>query len=616
MGISGSADGGADVKIYPSNHTVKEVEHPKFLDIPLSHIEKHYIPTSITVEMDPKVASSDMKYLAPYQKFDHDDFLIFDDKGDLSDAKLVMKDGAYIYRPRETQEFSPEEFSCNVLLRREGELRSDRNYDIKVRVFAETDAKDFAKQLMEIFGDAPYRGVAPANIIVNGGSTNAEAMITEDGTDCDFLFVQGTSDEFRKDLKDAIPYSKLFQGHENIWLTLTDEGCNKWFSKLKKGESYKVTRLMDADDGKYAWIPPESPDVQNKYVYAFDSNYGYSAIQGTHFKMFSTGAFKYLLNSTVSAKSPLFIIERENGQYIVVSHENIFSHLNTFGPLVYDVMTKLYARSYVKLRSKQYWIADNDVDYLCSLNTPFHLRHPSINLNDIILDAKKDIEEYSIRSIYTDNSKVSLDHRTDDGALYFKKISASDPAKEVGMTSIYTYQHTILQYKEQKDKTVESGIKINTGIEGGRCYITVLPFSSSKYRLLSKTAKTFELEEVDKTYIVYALPVGFNGESEVGVIREDDKDYDSEASVRLARVHVEFVGEPVAYDLRQLGGGLPETMTDYDMIDIGNPKGRPYRVGVGAVIKLPKAYQKYADKIQKAIESYKVAADKFYVVYE
>ena len=72
----------------------------------------------------------------------------------------------------------------------------------------------------------------------------------------------------------------------------------------------------------------------------------------------------------------------------------------------------------------------------------------------------------------------------------------------------------------------------------------------------------------------------------------------------------------MAYDIRQLGGGLPSAYTDYDMLDIGNPKGRPYRVGTGAVIKLPKAYQKYADKILKAIESYKVAADQFYVVYE
>lgn len=605
------------MKIYPSNHIVKEVDRPKFLDIPLSHIEKHYIPTGIKVEIDPKIASSDMKYLAPYQKFESDDFLIFDDKGSLSDTKLVLKDGSYIYQPKESQEFKPEEFSCNVLLRREGELRGDRNYDIKVRVFAETDAKDFAKQLMSIFGDAPYRGVAPSNVFVNGGSTNAEAMITEDGTDCDFLFVQGTSDEFRKDLKDAIPYGKLFQGHENIWLTLTDEGCNKWFSKLKKGESYKVTRLKEADNDKYAWMAPEDSELNGQYAHAFDFNYGYYATPNVRFKMFSKSSFKYLLESTQFVKSPIFILERKNGQYIVVSHENIFSHLKTFGPLVYDVMTKLYARSYVKMRSDEYWIADQNVDYLCSLNTPFHLRHPHINLQDIILDAKKDVDQYTVCSIYTDNPKISLDHRMDDGELYFKKLSATDPVKEPGMTSIYTYQHTILQYKEQqKEKTVESGVKINTGIENGRCYITVLPFSSSKYKLLSTTAKTFDLKEVDKAYIVYALPVGANGESEVGIIREDDKDYDPEASIRLARVHAEFVGEPVAYDLRRLGGGLPETMTDYDMIDIGNPKGRPYRVGVGAVIKLPKAYQKYADRIQEAIESYKVAADKFYVVYE
>ena len=38
-------------------------------------------------------------------------------------------------------------------------------------------------------------------------------------------------------------------------------------------------------------------------------------------------------------------------------------------------------------------------------------------------------------------------------------------------------------------------------------------------------------------------------------------------------------------------------------------------MGTGAVIRLPKAYEKYDERIRKAGESYKVAADQFYIIY-
>lgn len=603
------------MKIYPSNHVIREVERPKFLDIPLSHIEKNYIPTEVVAELNPELVQSESSYIAPYQKFNTDDFLIFEDDGTLSKTELVFQDGKYVYRPQDAKEYKPSEFSCNVLLQRKGQLRGDKNYNIRVGVYDGNYAEDLASHLMTIFGDAPYRGVAPANILVNGCSTDLNAMITKDASKFDFLFVQGADVEFLKDLKDSIPYQEFFKSHVNLWVTLTDEGSPKWFRKLKEGELYKVTQIVESENGKYEFMAEDDPRLRS-YTYASENAYGWAAYEGVAFRQFDRNRYKYLFGSTQKTKSPIIIMERPNGSYIVVSHESMFEHLNQYGPFVYNVMMELYRRSFLKITSKKYWVTEHPVDYLGSLNVPFHRTHPSINLQDIIAESHAAVDGYDVKRIYSNDPGVVLDRRMENGDLYFKRVGSDEPEKKPDDTTIFTYQHTVLQYEVQKKKIVESGLKISTSVENGRCFVTVLPFSSSKYKLLWKSARTFELESVDKEYIIYALPIGETGESIVGLVRADDKDFDKEASIQLARVHTVFYGEPVAYDIRQLGGGLPEKLKDYDMIDIGNSKGRPYRVGVGAVIRLPKAYQKYADKIQQAVESYKVAADKFYVVYE
>ena len=88
------------------------------------------------------------------------------------------------------------------------------------------------------------------------------------------------------------------------------------------------------------------------------------------------------------------------------------------------------------------------------------------------------------------------------------------------------------------------------------------------------------------------------------------------AAVKICTVQVAFDGDPAAYDIRMLGGGIPEGYTDFEMFDIGNLNGRPYRIGTGAVVKLPKAYKPYESEILAAINKYKIAADQFYIIFD
>lgn len=607
------------MKIYPSIHVAKEVSRPKFLDIPVSHVEKNYIPTTVKTELSPEFAHASSRYLAPYQKFDTDNFLIFEDDGSISKTKLKFENGEYVYAPEASTEFEPTKFIFKARLKRKGKMRGDRNYNFRVGFYSQKGARELAKKLMPIFGDAPYRGMAPANITVNGGSTDIDKMLSKDGADLDFLFVQGSTDEFLKEVNEGqVPYEKFFKNRVNLWLTLSDVGYSKWFEKLSDSKSaYLITQIVEDGDHLDMAIRKKARPSD---AYATSESYCYKARKNVSFKMFPRGQYTYVLQPLKSSvDTPIFILRAPTGNYIIVSHEEIFKHMDLYSWFVYDVLSRVYERSFVTVVSDETWITDEPVDYLGSINVPFHRRHPALNIHDVITKSGVDVEDFDLDYAYANKHGVAFDHIDQDGNVYFKTTNKRepDPEKGIGDTSIFTYQHTILQYPIQKTKLVESNVKITTSIENGRCYFTVYPFSSSKHRLLLKHAQTFELEDLEAPYILYALPVNSEtGESIVGIVKENDPAYDPAASVRIARVWTEFVGEPVAYDIRQLGGGLPSAYTDYDMLDIGNPKGRPYRVGTGAVIKLPKAYQKYADKILKAVESYKVAADQFYIVYE
>lgn len=594
------------MKIYPSNHVVTEAIRPKFLDIPLAHVEKHYIPTKVVTEVVPEMVHEDSRYIAPYQQFKSNDFLIFKDTGEISDTKLQRQTGKYIYLPEDAKEFIPQEFSFSVLAKRNTSIKSDRNYDFKVGVFDTDGAKETANKLISICGDAPYRGIAPSNIFVNGGRTDTASMLTKDGKGFDFVFINSASTEFLEN-GENVPYEKLLESHANLWVTLTDEGCQKCFESIEDKEGYSVFGIKETMHG---FCIAERDDHKAGIATFTHENYGYRAKHDPKLK--GALGFRKLMPQLAEEKSPVIICERPNGCYLVISHENMLNSIDKFYTFIYSVMEELYVRSYRMTNLHPLWIADDPVDYMGSLDVPFHKKHPSANAYDILQQDLPCMEGSSIIYVHSENGNIISDHIANDGSIYFRKIERTDPAKDTGETSIFTCKHTVISYKENRDKLVESGVRIGTSIEGTHCFVTVFPFSSSSHSSILRSEKTFELEDVSKRYVIRALPVGEDGESAIIILPEED---DSTEGIVLATVYTEFDGEPVAYDIRQLGGGLPKEYEDYDMMDIGNMMGRPYRMGTGAVITLPKTYEKYDERIRKAVESYKVAADQFYIIY-
>ena len=66
-----------------------------------------------------------------------------------------------------------------------------------------------------------------------------------------------------------------------------------------------------------------------------------------------------------------------------------------------------------------------------------------------------------------------------------------------------------------------------------------------------------------------------------------------------------------------MGGGLPEQLPDdYNMMDIGNLNGRPYRLGSTNIIHLPMAYKKYKDKIEDAVNLHAASGEYNIIVFD
>lgn len=111
-------------------------------------------------------------------------------------------------------------------------------------------------------------------------------------------------------------------------------------------------------------------------------------------------------------------------------------------------------------------------------------------------------------------------------------------------------------------------------------------------------------------YIVYIM----NGHIEYCFIEDYDSTIDNQYP--LFNIVVGQTDDSInTYDIRQLGGGLPEDEEDnYNLFDIGHINGRPYRSAGTIVITMPKKYEMYKDIINNIVNKYIVAED-YPVIY-
>jgi hypothetical protein len=245
----------------------------------------------------------------------------------------------------------------------------------------------------------------------------------------------------------------------------------------------------------------------------------------------------------------------------------------------------------------------------------FKKNHKDINTDTIlkkITDCK--IDTYSVMSVTVDNVNVVFNKMDTRNNLLFSKMGGTnDPVKNSGEISLYTSKGTVITYTNDNAAKIESQALINYAINDSNIIVSLSPMYSSQYKIRITETKNFYITDYDKSYYLIALPV--NSEDESDVLLTAKSDYDN-SGIIIADIEIVKKTTNQSYDVRLLGGGLAYSAeSDYDLLDISNVNGKPYRVGASGIIRVPKILKSEEEKILDAVNKHCIATDYYIIEY-
>jgi hypothetical protein len=300
----------------------------------------------------------------------------------------------------------------------------------------------------------------------------------------------------------------------------------------------------------------------------------------------------------------------------------------------------VYLLSYKRSPRVEEWITYNVPDYEIINNNIYtknnFMSHKSLNQ---LLDLS--INDYSIYRIdfYNNNTEIPIPQKEStkhpiveckdilNNHLIFSLTKTNDCIytevdKPINWISIY--KDGVIYYLDRMYYYIESDItnKLFVIEDNDSLLIKLYPFKSSKYNLDLKTDLALTINNIKEVVngVNRAITENFiiyieNNNLLYSIANEYEEVYNK---VKIAEIKIEQdVDNTYLSDMRQLGGGLPaDAKDDYGMLDIGHINGRPYRKSNTLIVKMPKKYEQYKDKISEAINKYKIGEDYLVLFFE
>lgn len=587
------------MKIHLSEHNIMEADRVQLNDLPLAYLDTTDSKKVISVVKEPVFAGSyGESLLRAYAEFDAPDAYLFNEDGEiLRNLTLKRLGNRYVYEPQNMVEFTPLSFAYSALVKKNMAFRNDAQYNLNVAVYEEGADLAFSKQLIAVFGDAPRRGVCPANISVNNQDMTPESLINGSFAGKDFIFIRSTDGVNVKQggTTSALDMNALLGMNVNVWLSVdTFEGV-----------------LESRADNIYTLASPRLYSTSQYSIPSYKSHFNINNEHPSYPKS------QYIYSSLFTDGCAALIMEKANGGYVIVTHKSFFDNLHENVRVLYEIMMQIFLKSYY--RSKQYmsWITDQPVDYVAYKNSKYNLRHAAINLNEMLTNTNYDIgNEYTLLEVKTSNPNVVFTNMSPKKDLFFFKVNVQpDPPKNEGDISLYTSRHSVIHYHQEVIKKIESGLSVSTEVSEAGMYITVHPCKSSKHRICTLHDQRFRLEDPRIPYVLCCKPGTPDVENVFELIPSDE--YSIFNGFKLATIKVITTEAAKVHDIRIEGGGLPlDSEPDYNMIDIGHVNGRPYRIGSTMIIRLPAKLKEHKDKIMSAIEKHASSGDYPVIVFE
>lgn len=577
------------MKIYPGNHQIVSSEEVTMNHIPLSYFDEKESIFNPNIKINPSFCGKNINQrIYPFQSFDDDSILFFDkNRKAIKDSSLYLKRNGnkYYFEPKESVEFIPQKFTYSILLEKADRYKNNVKYNIKIG----SSSLTLAEKLIGFFSSENYS--RPNNININNNDILPSSMINVNINNLDFFF---TEKAFLDDNIEVI--NNALNHHTNIWIT-----CNEWDELIIKDKNIK-SYIIDNPEiyGKQSYIPEEENKIR------FDVNYD--------IKEFPQKDFDYI--NLFTEYCPILVLKKEEGAFVIISHSSLFEDISQNYKVVYEILNKVYLNSYFETNNRSSYIANNKIDYYIKVNKKFNQYHPLINLKNILYEDSYNLNiNYNLIKINypSESDKKNIVFKGIDNLnnLFFESSKDNDPKKDDNVISVFTNKDTIIYYDLNKNDfyVVEDNIKINNKRIDDENYLIIYPYKSSLKHIDIEKEQSIKIKDSSKYSLVYAEE---NKKFSLVSYNENNQNEENIAAI----IQFETVNSINCKDIRKIGGGESSSKLNYDMIDTGSLKGRPYRIGSTLIIKLPERFREQKDNIMSEIKKHISSADYPIIIFE
>lgn len=578
------------MKINLPKHNIEAVTQMDPMDIPIGYIDATDASYDVNFELAKEFSQDTQTPVSAYDLFyDNEIFLFNKDKTLLKDLRFKRQGNAFYYEPNNSKEFQPIRFSCAALIKRRMTYSSGNHYNLRIGVAENDEEFSLSSNLIAAFGDANKRGICPGNITVNNGDRTIQSLLGGI-SDADFLFISSPDGE---DLL-GLDVSAALDKHINLWISADSlESFVSADSNLEAKEEgqlcqfYKKTqrKKLPARIFDTTQTLPAYPKEEYEYIYPYED---------------------------------VLILHRKNKGYIVITPKEFIESTSENAKIIYDILMYIFLNAYKSSKTEESWITNKPVDYMAYNYNQLRIYHKALNLSDMLASTDYDLnDEYDILQINSSRDDVRLVKMAPNKDLFFRKTSAApaDPIKEEGYVSFLTVKESVLLYQSEDIYKVTTRARLSSQQYNGKTFVTVQPLYDSEKHIYFPEAKTIEIQDFKKQCICITSCI-IDGTSEISIINRDQYSFDKHGYI-VAALQIKTVEQPRIIDTRVNGGGLPiKEKPIYDLIDIGNIYGRPYRIGSTLIIRLPKRLKEYETIIEEAVKSHIAAGEYPVIIYE
>lgn len=609
------------MKIYPnkSNIVVTKNINP-LTDIALSYVDTQRLEYRINTIINKDFQNKVKREILPYEKVNKNIICLFDKLGNQIDPIEMTKhfkreDKDYVFVPYNSTVFEPRSFEYNVVAKKNISYNSRMQYDIKVASASET----VANSLMPIFGDAPFKEVAPSNILINSGSMSYTNLVTNNYKDKDIFFIS-LRDLETDELDEKFDKEKIFRYKTNVFSFMSA----MFAEDIEEETVINTEKISFYQDEKETEYIVSKPRIYEK-VYIKSSKFFTVPNNTEEIKYHNLFNSKYV---------PILIEEHVGKGFMVYASDELLFDTVKFSNVIYEIIFYIYSKAYAETGKYREWITDVIPDFIVVNNkmTKKEKFISSIELNKMFGLQKEEIIPYDIQIDKEAYPFVKFTGMSNNYLAFEKDVKGEnekykDPVRKNKEISIFTSRQDIIYFNEfiyiindQLNENIKVD-KVNNFIR-----ITAKPFKHSDSGIYLKDITILEIplsyrndngDEIQITNADYYLTCKQN-ESASYLEYKDSSVYKKDDGLILATIQIrQDKTKTLVYDMRQLGGGVPEDEEDnYNCFDIGHIFGRPYRKGGTLIVRLPKSLEKYKERIEESIKRYCVAEEYPIVIFE